>query len=61
MAECNEGILKWVEINQILELEMPFTAKEVLRHYLLVCRFTNDLYAGVASDNKVIFHELKDF
>ncbi len=29
----NEGILKWFYINEISELEMPYTARYVIQHY----------------------------
>ena len=61
LPECNEGILKWVEINRILELEMPFTAKEVLRHYLSTGRDSDYTYTGIATDKRVVFHELNEF
>lgn len=61
LSECNEGILKWVEINQILDLEMPFSAKEVLRHYISVGRYSNNIFAGIATDKQVVFHELNEF
>lgn len=58
---CNEGILEWVEINKALERDMPFTAHEVLRHYLSVGKFDNKIYAGIATVNQVIFNELIEF
>lgn len=61
LSECNEGILKCVEINPIHELEMPFSAKEVLRHYLSIGRYTNNIYTGTATDKQVVFHELNEF
>lgn len=61
LTECNEGILKWVEINQVFELEMPFTAKEVLQHYLSIGRYSNNVYTGIATDKQVVFHELNEF
>ena len=30
----NEGILKWFPMNKLRELEMPYTAKYVIEHYL---------------------------
>lgn len=59
--KCNEGILEWADFDRILEREMPFTAKEVLRHYLSVGKFTKDVFAGIATDKQVVFHELNKF
>lgn len=61
LTECKEGILQWVEINQILKLKMPFTAKEVLRHYLSIGRYSNNVYTGIATDKQVVFHKLSEF
>jgi len=59
--ECDEGILEWVDINEILDREMPFTAKECLKHYLKLGKDDNKLYAGMATENGVDFVELREF
>lgn len=59
--ECDEGILEWVDINEVLDREMPFTAKECLNHYLKVGKDDNKLYAGIATENGVDFVELREF
>lgn len=59
--KCNEGTLEWVDMNEILDREMPFTAKECLKHYLSIGKDDNRLYAGVATENAVNFIELKEF
>lgn len=61
ISQCNEGVLEWVDMDNILYREMPFTAKECLRHYLSIGKHDNKLYAGVATDGGVIFTELKEF
>lgn len=61
ISECKEGVLEWVDRNQILEKDMPFTAKECLKHYLNNENETGMIYAGTATDNGVDFVELKDF
>jgi 8-oxo-dGTP diphosphatase len=61
LENCDEGILEWVELSKALERDMPFTAKEVLRHYLSIGKYDSKLYAGIATDNNVVFHEMKDF
>ena len=33
-TDCDEGCLKWMETGEIEGLEMPYTAKQVLLHYL---------------------------
>lgn len=61
LQHCEEGILEWVEINDVLKREMPLTAKEVLRHYLSKGIHDNKLYAGVATEGQVVFKDLNDF
>ncbi len=59
--ECDEGTLEWVNMDEVLDREMPFTAKECLKHYLSIGKDNNKLYAGIASENGVDFIELKEF
>ena len=59
--ECDEGTLEWVDMNEVLDREMPFTAKECLKHYLSIDKDDNKLYAGVATENSVNFIELEEF
>ena len=61
IKECDEGTLEWVDMNEVLDREMPFTAKECMRHYLSIGKENNKLYAGVATENGVNFIELKEF
>ncbi len=58
---CNEGKLEWVEINKVLEREMPYTAKEVLKHYLFAGKDDDNIYAGVATEKEVLFTALQEF
>lgn len=57
----DEGELKWVLMEDMLQLEMPFTAKCMLGHYLEFGRKTDIIYGGVADGVKVVFTELPDF
>lgn len=59
--ECDKGTLEWVDINEVLDREMPFTAKECLNHYLSIGKDDNKLYTGVATEDRVNFIELKEF
>lgn len=59
--ECDEGILEWVNMNEVLDREMPFTAKECLKHYFSIGKDDNKLYAGVATENGADFIELNQF
>lgn len=53
-----EGKLAWVEMEDLLKLEMPFTAEYVVKHYLAKGRFDYCLYGGITSENGVSFLEL---
>ena len=54
----NEGNCKWFSLSEIGELEMPFTAKVVMEHYVKEGRFTDQLYAGIADEHAVHFSPL---
>ena len=57
----NEGQLQWFSFEDTEELEMPFTAKYVVKHYLSTGRFDEKLYAGVTNETGVEFLELSEF
>jgi 8-oxo-dGTP diphosphatase len=42
-------------------LEMPYTAKYVIEHYLATGTFNNKMYGGIANGEQVIFTELPEF
>ena len=56
-----EGLLKWFGISDIRTLEMPYTAKYVIAHYLTIGAFNHKMYGGIANGKKVIFTELPEF
>ena len=43
----NEGMLKWIDYAEIAELNMPFTAKFMLEHYIKIGRNNNNFYGGI--------------
>lgn len=59
----NEGNLKWFRIEDLLEtqLEMPFSARYVVRHYVETGKDTDALYVGAATESGVQFIEMKEF
>ena len=59
--QSNEGQLEWIDFNDTAALEMPFTAKYVVEHYIREGKDTDVLYAGVTTETGVTFIELKDF
>lgn len=58
--QSNEGTLKWFPLEELNKLEMPFTAQYVVRHYVEQGRYTDILYAGIATEGKVVFTELSE-
>lgn len=51
----NEGELRWEPLDQVMALEMPFSAKLMMEHYLTTGRFTKVVYAGVTDDSMMHF------
>lgn len=56
----NEGVCKWFPINDILSLEMPFTAKYVMEHYCTIGQYTDKTYIGISNTDKAEFFELSE-
>jgi len=57
----NEGILRWFELEELQALEMPFSAKYMIEHYMTIGRYDDMLYVGVADGEQVIFTKLAEF
>ena len=57
----DEGRLQWISYEQIMDREMPFTAYYMLQHYLTVGRYTDQLYAGITTEDGVEFTPLREF
>lgn len=57
----NEGISRWFSYSELPELEMPYTAKFVVEHYLETGHGTDTLYAGVADGETLVFTQLPEF
>lgn len=57
----NEGRLEWVDYKNISSLDMPYSAKFVIDHFLKVGRNTTRLYGGIATDSGIDFIEMQDF
>ena len=57
----NEGVLKWFDISELQTLEMPYTAKYVIEHYLEIAMFNDKVYGGIANGEQVVFIELPEF
>jgi len=59
--DSNEGRLQWVPLKQVMDKEMPLTAKFMLEHYLTVGRFDDCLYCGVTMEKNMVFTKLTEF
>lgn len=57
----NEGLLKWIPLKELKDLEMPFTARYVINHYLDVGQYNHKMYGGIADGEKVEFVEMPEF
>ena len=56
-----EGISRWFTLSELSALEMPYTAKFVIEHYLKIGQKTNDMYVGVADGKGVNFTILPEY
>lgn len=56
-----EGVSRWFTLSELSALEMPYTAKFVMEHYLKIGRRTNDMYVGVADGKRVNFIKLPEY
>ena len=56
-----EGTLRWFEPDELSALEMPFSAKFMMEHYLSVGRYNEKIYVGASDGEKVVFTELPLF
>ena len=57
----DEGELKWFEYGEIKSLDMAYTAKHVMEHYISIGRFNEMIYGGIADGTKVVFTEMPEF
>lgn len=59
--ESDEGRVRWIPFDQLLEKEMPLTAKQMLTHYMTEGRFDDGLYSGSTQEDHMVFAELREF
>ncbi len=57
----NEGICRWFPLSELPFVEMPFTTKYVMEHYLNEGHGTDMIYGGIADGEKVVFVKLPEF
>ena len=56
----NEGRLEWHDLQKLSQLDMPYSAKYMLEHYVKIGRETNALYVGTAHRRGMNFCELQE-
>lgn len=59
--KCDEGILEWVDIDKVLEREMPISARFCLEHYFNCGKYNKKKYAGITTKTGIDFVELCEF
>ena len=59
--ESDEGRVRWVPFDRLLERKMPLTAKQMLTHYMTIGRFDDKLYSGSTCEDGMVFAELREF
>ena len=59
--ESTEGRLKWVPLDEVMDKEMPLTAKFMLEHYLSVGQFDDTVYSGATCEDHMEFTKLEEF
>lgn len=57
----DEGELKWFPREELHNLDMPFSAKYMIEHYLQIGKDTDMLYGGIADGSQVVFTALPEF
>lgn len=57
----DEGRLQWIPFSQVLEKDMPLTARFMLEHYITVGQFDDNLYSGVTTEDHMVFTKLEEF
>lgn len=56
-----EGTSRWFSYSELPALEMPYSAKFVIEHYLETGRRTDEMYVGVADGKQVFFTRLPQY
>lgn len=57
----NEGVSQWFDLSELDSLEMPFTSRYVIDHYMRIGCKNSDLYGGVADGENVNFIKMPEF
>ena len=60
LFQSNEGKCKWVEYADIMQYDMPLTARFVMEHYLQTGQHTDELYNAVYDGKGFHFTEMRE-
>jgi len=60
LFKSSEGSCKWVDYAEIMDYDMPLTARFVMEHYLRTGRYTDCLYAAVSDGQGFQFTALAE-
>ena len=61
MLDSSEGCLRWFTFPELDALDMPYTAKYVIKHYLQTGMHDGKIYGGIADGERVAFTEMPKF
>ena len=56
----DEGVCRWFRLGDILDLEMPVSAKQMLEHFIKTGMSNDKIYVGVAEKENAVFTELAE-
>ena len=56
-----EGTLCWVPFEEIPQLPMPVSAKDMILHYLEIGRFNEEIYGGITEETGTAFVPMCSF
>jgi len=57
----NEGHCQWFSLTETEKLDMPFSARHMMDHYLTAGQYTDAVYVGTDSPKEMFFSELREF
>ena len=60
LFRSNEGKCRWVDYADIMDYDMPLTARYVMEHYLRTGQYTDCLYSAVCNGKDFCFTELRE-
>lgn len=60
LFSSSEGKCRWVDYGDVMNYDMPLTARYVMEHYLSVGRYTDNLYSAVSDGEGYQFTAMKE-